>query len=874
MNSISKHLIGYALIPIAPILITNVAQAAPFPVTEVELNSVADDSLELRLITPTDQPIQTFPTSTGENTLLIEIPNTQLQLQNRDSIRWSDPSVEIREISVTQASPDTIQIRIRGATIVPEINVTSASNGLLINLPQQGSLAETTPDNEPTPTVEESTEDDVIELVVTATRTEEESGDIPRSTTVVSREEIEQQSQLSNNLPDILGNTVPGLGPPSQSASNRAQSLRGRQPSVLIDGVPVDSNLSVFQDLRSISPDAVEQVEVVRGSTSIYGAQAGGGVINIITRQPEDQPFIARTKFKLGPRLSLSNFEQSFGAGIEQFFSGKLGNFDYLLATSYEGTGNIFDGEGDIIPVGRAQGLDNLETFNVLGKAGVDLSSNQRLQLTVNYFNDKQDPPTLSDPSVNDSSDDAERVKAQPLDLDGELALEDLPGREDLTLSFKYSHDDFLGNLDAQVFYKESTTLAIPVDDRTPDSGSGSGEFRSVSRTITESEKWGARVDIETPLTNNLDVLWGADYSDESIEQPLEIFNPVVFDQSGETEFVKIEEAFFSPPYDLESIGLFSQLNWEANENLAFSGGLRFEYFKMSVDDFNVFGPIDFPVFPDAVIGGEVTFEDVVFNVGAVYDLSEEVSVFANFSQGFSAPDFRRFLRRLPRDVETEGTPDVTEVLDVTEPVIVDNYEIGVRGNWNNFQTSLAGFFTYSELGTSPTTLEDGTVTAVRSPLRTYGIEATADYQASDQWELGSTFTWTEGDSSPEGEDGFIPLSTQSIQPIKLSFYVENQTTANWSNRLQLLVVGDRDRAFEETDGDGNTIDPFPINGYTTVDWVSQLQLGEGTLSLAVQNLFDNQYFPIDSQFKDTNRNSERAAALGRTVSLQYQISW
>jgi iron complex outermembrane receptor protein len=874
MNCSSKHFLWYALVPITPILITNTVHAAPNTVTDVQLKSTANESLQLLIITSTSQPIQTLQTPVGEQTLIIDIPNTQLQLPERESIRWSDPSVEITEINVTQQSPDTIQIRIRGATTAPEINVTSTSNGLAINLPQQGSLAETTPDNEPTPTAEASTEDDVIELVVTATRTEEESRDIPRSTTVVSREEIEQQSQLSNNLPDILGNTVPGLGPPSQSASNRAQSLRGRQPSVLIDGVPVDSNLSIFQDLRSISPDAVERVEVVRGSTSIYGAQAGGGVINIITRQPEDQPFIARTKFTVGPRLSLSNFEQSFGAGVEQFFSGTVGSFDYVVASSYEGTGNTFDGEGDIIPVGRAQGLDNLETFNLLAKAGLDLTQNQRLQLTVNYFDDKQDPPTRSDASVNDPNEDAERVKAQPLDLDGELELENLPGREDLTVSLNYSHDDFLGNLDAQVFYKESTTLAIPVDDRTPRSGTGSGEFRSVSQTITESEKWGARVDIETPLTNNLDVLWGADYSDESIEQPLEIFNPVVFDQSGETEFEQIEEAFFSPPYDLESIGLFSQLNWEANEKLAFSGGLRFERFQMSVDDYNVFGPIDFPAFPDAVIGGEVTFDDVVFNLGAVYDLSDEVNVFANFSQGFSAPDFRRFLRRLPRDVDTEGTPDVTKVVNITEPVIVDNYEIGIRGNWNSFQTSLTGFFTYSELGLFPSTLEDGTVAAVRSPTRTYGIEATADYQASEQWELGSTFTWTEGDSSPEDVDGFVPLSTQNIQPIKLSFYVENQTTSNWSNRLQVLIVSDRDRAFEETDAEGNPIDPFPIEGYTTVDWVSNLQLGNGTLSLAVQNLFDNQYFPIDSQFKDTNRNSERAAALGRTVSLQYQFSW
>ena len=873
MNLIGNPLLKYALIPIAPVLVASAAQAEPLNITDIQLNSTADESLQLLLFSPNSDQIEASSTEIGENTLVVEIPNTQLQLPQRENIRWSDPSVEITEISVVQQSPDTVQITVRGATALPNINVASVPEGFAINFPQQGSLAETTPDNEPTSAA--TPEDEVIELVVTATRTEERSTDIPRSTTVVSREEIEQQSQLSNNLPDILGNTVPGLGPPSQSASNRAQSLRGRQPSVLIDGVPVDSNLSIFQDLRSISPDAVERVEVVRGSSSTFGAQAGGGIINIITRQPEDGQFIARTKFKLGPRLSLSNFEQSFGAGVEQFFSGKLGDFDYVLATSYEETGNAFDAEGDKVPVGRAQGLDNLETFNVLGKAGIDITENQRLQLTVNYFDDKQDPPTLSDASVNDSSDDAERVKAQPLDLDGEFALEDLPGREDLTISLKYSHEDLLGSqIDAQAFYKESTTLTIPVDDRTSTSGPGNGEFKSISQTITESEKFGVQLDIDTPLTENLGLLWGADYSDESIEQPLEIFNPVVFDESGGSEFEKIEEAFFSPPFDLESVGLFSQLNWEANDRLALSGGLRFEHFNMSVDDFNVFGPIDFPNFPDAVTGGEVTFEDVVFNLGAVYDLSDEVNVFANFSQGFSAPDFRRFLRRLPRDVNTEGTPDVTEVLDITEPVVVDNYEIGVRGNWDSFQTSLTGFFTYSELGTFPSDREDGTVTAVRAPKRTFGIEATADYQVNEQWQLGSTFTWTEGDSSPEDVDGFIPLSTQSIQPIKLSFYVENQTTSTWSNRLQLLIVGDRDRAFEDVDSEGNPIDPFPIEGYTTLDWVSSLQLGNGTLSLAVQNVFDNQFFPIDSQFKDTNRNSERAAALGRTVSLQYQISW
>lgn len=865
MTSINKHLFWYAFVPITPIIISNTVNAAPNAVTDVQLKSTANESLQLLIISPASDEIQTFPTSVGEQTLFIDIPNTQLQLPERDSIRWSDPSVEIREISVVQESPDSIRVKIQGATTLPEINVTVVSNGVAVNLPQQGSLAETTPEPPATASSSADTGEEPIELVVTATRTEEQARDIPRSTTVITREEIEQQSQLSNNLPDILGETVPGLGPPTQSASNRSQKLRGRDPSILIDGVPIDSNLRVFQDLRSISPNAVERIEVVRGPTAIYGAEAGGGVINIITRQPQET-FTANTTFSFGPALSLSNFSQSFGAGVEQFFSGKVGDFDYIVAASYEESGNRFDAEGDVIPVGRSQGLDNLETFNILAKAGLNLTSDQRLELTVNYFDDKQDPPTLADPSVDELD---ERVKAKPLDQDGELEIDELPGREDLTINLSYSHDDLLGSqVDAQAFFQESRTLTIPQDNRNT-------IFQSVSRTITESEKVGVRLDIETPLTSNLDLLWGADYSDESIEQPLTIFDPTVFDNSDGTDFEQTGEAFFSPPYDLRSLGLFSQLNWEANDKLSLRGGLRFESFKMSVDDFNVLGEeIPFRRVPpeaEEVRGGDVSFDDVVFNIGAVYDINDEVSIFANFSQGFSAPDFRRFLRFLPQFADRLPV-QVSEDIQVTEPVVVDNYEIGVRGNWDQFQASLAGFFTWSELGQNERQSEDGSfLTSSREPTRTYGIEATADYQINDQWELGGNFTWVEGESSPEDVDDFVALDTTEIQPIKIGLYVENQTTPNWANRLQLLIVGSRDRAFEDTIG-GNTIDPFPIDSYTTLDWISRLDLGNGKLTLAVQNLFDNQYFPVDSQTQ--RRNREFAAALGRTVSLQYQFSW
>ena len=120
-------------------------------------------------------------------------------------------------------------------------------------------------------------------MVVTATRTEEDVVNIVRSVTVITRDQIEQQSKLSTNLADILAKTVPGFGSPTNRSNTFGQTLRGRNISVLIDGVPQNANLqSIHAALTTIDPSAIERIEVVRGPNAIYGGQATGGVVNII----------------------------------------------------------------------------------------------------------------------------------------------------------------------------------------------------------------------------------------------------------------------------------------------------------------------------------------------------------------------------------------------------------------------------------------------------------------------------------------------------------------------------------------------------------------------------------------------------------------
>ena len=78
----------------------------------------------------------------------------------------------------------------------------------------------------------------------------------------------------------------------------------------------------------------------------------------------------------------------------------------------------------------------------------------------------------------------------------------------------------------------------------------------------------------ETPILNNLSLLWGGDYSNEDSEGNFDVFDSDEFDNSDRTRAIEIGTAIRIPPYEIENLGFFSQLQWDATESLAFSGGV------------------------------------------------------------------------------------------------------------------------------------------------------------------------------------------------------------------------------------------------------------------------------------------------------------
>lgn len=127
-------------------------------------------------------------------------------------------------------------------------------------------------------------------VVVTATRYEKSDAEIPAATQTFTEEQIEQTGadNLQVALQYLDGVIDAGMGPNGTSISSMTTKnvIRGVSNGtvVMINGTPI--NWRTNYNLENIPTSAVERVEVVRGGGAVlYGSQATGGVINIITKK-------------------------------------------------------------------------------------------------------------------------------------------------------------------------------------------------------------------------------------------------------------------------------------------------------------------------------------------------------------------------------------------------------------------------------------------------------------------------------------------------------------------------------------------------------------------------------------------------------------
>lgn len=138
--------------------------------------------------------------------------------------------------------------------------------------------------------------DQLEEVVVQATRMGRRIQDEPTRVEVITREEIEEKLLMRPGNIAMLVSETPGVqtqvtSPALGAANIRILGLFGRYTQLLADGLPLYGGQVASIGLLQIPPTDLAQVEVIKGAaSSLYGASALGGVINLVSRRPGDEP--------------------------------------------------------------------------------------------------------------------------------------------------------------------------------------------------------------------------------------------------------------------------------------------------------------------------------------------------------------------------------------------------------------------------------------------------------------------------------------------------------------------------------------------------------------------------------------------------------
>ena len=199
-----------------------------------------------------------------------------------------------------------------------------------------GLSALTTPDALAQPTPMDTTPvPKLATIVVTPTRAPEPLSQTLGDNSVISRETLETlpNGTLSEALSRAHSIESVNLGGPQTVSTINIRGTNSNQSLILIDGVRVNNATNGLPPLNAIPLNSIERIEIVRGtSSSLYGADAIGGVVNIITRSETDRPFSAYANAGIGTYASTQ-----YDAG----FSGAKDGWSYSLFGGYGQSGGF-----------------------------------------------------------------------------------------------------------------------------------------------------------------------------------------------------------------------------------------------------------------------------------------------------------------------------------------------------------------------------------------------------------------------------------------------------------------------------------------------------------------------------------------------------
>lgn len=670
-------------------------------------------------------------------------------------------------------------------------------------------------------------------IVVSGNRIPQQISRTARTIYVVDAQAIEAEARSGKSLQQILAERVPSFDPASEGARTAyGQNLRGRTALILIDGVSMNSARSLSRQFDSIDPFNVERVEVLSGATAIYGGNATGGVINIITKKGKDAPDGLRGEVTagLGSGFGRTRDLDRNGAGAVTYNSE---NWDARFSIAGNQTGGFYDGSGTMLTPDITQTSTAFnKRIDFMGTVGLQIDDDRRLEVSGQFYDSAQDSPfglyLGAGLAGIRNSNLVETRDGYRSDFD--------PRTRRTMVNATYTDNDFLGQeLLLQGSFRREEIRFHPF----PGSAIFS-PFVYFGGSSQDTDYYSLKAAMISEPLDELKVTYGIDADRDSLSSKQNVFDFLTVATTGAMDFRTRGITGLYPDIDVSTLAGFIQGSYEATDRLTVNGGVRYQYVTTDVSSFAgaaqqvaVLNRVGSSV--DPIPGGEVSYDAALFNAGATYELTDTQQIYANFGQGFELPDPAKYYGigsyRL-----VGGRYVLLDSVNVADSALqaikTNSFEVGYRFNDDSFSFQTAAYYSLSNrsIELNRTTLA---VDVVDRERRVYGLEASASATLDYGFDVGASGHWVKSEIKSDGNWEKESIGTASVS--KLGSYI------GWTkDNFNIKLAGQH--AFNLSDDDSRKID-----GYTLFDLTGayRFEAQDTTLRFGVMNLFDKDYTTI-----------------------------
>jgi len=652
------------------------------------------------------------------------------------------------------------------------------------------------------------------EMVVTAARVEREVFQTPLAISVIDDKTLEESNVTAT--PDAFKYTEgvyiqkTNLG----GGSPFIRGLTGKQVLIMVDGIRLNNSFYRFgphQYLNTIDPRSIERIEVVRGPSSVlYGSDALGGVINIITKKRTDLAQASDNDFFLAATYDSATAGTSYadktgGYALRAQLEGNRESFGWFIGASTKSYSDL-EGGGDIgtqIPSGYTESAFDLKLNN-------ELMPGRELLLGVQYLQQNDVP------------------KTSEVTLDGKVQFNYEPQERTLVyLNYADKNTGLFDDMQLNISFNrqlegEDIIVELPIQ----------------TTEETEVQTLGASAQFSNSLGDSQRITYGIEYYGDDYSTEKQRFNL----DTGDVESIK---PGVPDGATYESLGAFLQDEIRAGKYLEFIAGLRFSQFEAE-------GELEHPTEGTTTL--QLDTDKTTGSLQALIKLSPQVNLVAGAAQGFRAPNMEDFFGRVDFSSEIPNTN--------LEPEESTNMELGIK----YFTES-----TFAELFVYNTDYENlinrvDTQDALGNPVKQRqnideatikGVEANLQHEFNRHWRFRLNAAWTEGRDADDK-----PL--RRIPPLNANLQVRYTHTPNWWVQLESQWAAKQD----ELSG-GDISDARIPEGGTPGYTVFSLKTGwkrtdNELLLLTLENLSDKEY----------KTHGSGLYAPGQSVVLSYELKF